>query len=87
MAEHPDAVPQAVVEALAAQGIQTSRNFVCVVREKMGLPEPRAAEPKMPPGHLGFGECQQLYELYAAREVRAYEAGLIPHVPADRDSQ
>jgi hypothetical protein len=84
LTEHPDAMPHAVVEALATQGIQTSRNFVCVVRNMMGLPEPRATEPKLPPGHLPFGECLLFYKLYAA--LGSYANGklnIVPGTPPD----
>ena len=84
LAEHPDASTQAVVEALAAQGIQTARDMVCVMRDMMGLLEPRAAEPKMPPGHLGFGECQQFYKLYAALGSYANsKLNIVPETPPD----
>ena len=63
LAEYPDASPKTVAEALTAQGIPVSPDFVSAVRESLNPPVP---EPEMPPMHLSFGEGKLFYKLYAA---------------------
>jgi hypothetical protein len=66
LAEHPEASPGTVAEALAVQGIQVSPVYVSVVRATLESPRPPAPESDMPPGHLPFKEGNLFYKLYAA---------------------
>ena len=66
LAEHSDASPTTVAEALTAQGIPVAPAFVSAVKAVLESPRQRASEPEMPPMHLPFGEGKLFYKLYAA---------------------
>lgn len=52
LAEHPDASPAAIADALLAQGYQVSPAQVSVVRTMLQLPKPDDEEPEEPPRHI-----------------------------------
>lgn len=64
LAEHPDASPREVGEALVAQGFQIPSAFVSTVGARQEPPP--VPEPEMPSTHLSFGEGRLFYKLYAA---------------------
>jgi hypothetical protein len=90
--QHPDANHGDVVAALAAQGIQVSRQFVSVVQDSLKLSEssapeqrmPPAPDRKMPPGHVTHAEGLLFYKLYAALcSFASIQLKLVPELPAD----
>ncbi len=52
LAEYPDASPKTVAEALTAQGIPVSSDFVSAVRSSLESSGPSVSEPEMPPRHI-----------------------------------
>jgi hypothetical protein len=52
LAEHPDASPKAVAEALAIQGIRVTPAHVAVVRSTLESAKPADAEPEQTPTHI-----------------------------------
>ena len=79
LAEHPDASPRAVAEALVAQGFQVSPASVAGLRATQEPPP--VPEPEMPPTHLSFGEGKLFYKLYAA--LCSYANGKLNVVPGE----
>jgi hypothetical protein len=52
LAEHPDAFPREVAEALLAQGIRVEPARVSIVRTMLEPPKPDDEEPQEPPRHI-----------------------------------
>jgi len=52
LAEHPDASPKAVAEALVAQGIRVEPAHVSVVRTMLQPPQPADEESETSPRHI-----------------------------------
>lgn len=81
LAEHPDASPMAVAEALVAQGFRVSPAEVSTVQTKLASPRPPVPEPQMPPRHISFAEGMLFYKLYAA--LCSYANSKLKFVPGD----
>ncbi|SBT05851.1 conserved hypothetical protein [Candidatus Accumulibacter aalborgensis] len=81
LAEHPDASPMAIAEALVAQGFQVSPAEVSAVQSKLASPRPPMAEPQMPRGHISFAQGMLFYKLYAA--LCSYANSKLELVPGD----